>query len=135
MTANPVFYHLYDNEYRIMAKQTTYTVNNFTPLADKVFVTEMDAGVRLTASGLILADDDMRTSGIRSRWARVWKIGPKVQDISVGEWVLVEHGRWTNGLDMELENGEVITVWHIDYPNAVLLVSDVDPREHKCITF
>ena len=96
----------------------------------------MDSGVRQTKGGLILADDDMRESGIRNRWAKVWKVGPDVDDITVGEWVLVEHGRWTNGLDLEVEDGSIVRIWNIDYPNGVLLVSDGDdPREHKRITF
>lgn len=97
------------------------------PLRDKVFVTDMEAGVRLTSGGIILPDDDMKESGVHPRWAKVYAVGPDVDDLKVGDWVLLAHGRWTNGIDMEIA-GETVRVWHIDYPEGVILVSDEDPR-------
>lgn len=97
------------------------------PLRDTVFVTDMDSGVRKTAGGVILLDDDMKEHGIRPRWGRVCAIGPEVEDVAVGDWLLLEHGRWTNRIDVPTENG-TIPVWKIDYPAAVLLIADEDPR-------
>lgn len=84
--------------------------------------------MRVTAHGIILPDDNMTDRGIHARWGQVFAIGPEVDDLSPGEWVLVEHGRWTNGIDLQLPQ-ETVRVWRIEYPKSVLLVSDVDPRQ------
>jgi hypothetical protein len=75
----------------------------------------------------MLLDDDMRTAGIRPRWARVYAIGPEQEDIAVGDWVLVSHGRWTRGVDIEDADGNK-TLRRID-PNDILLVSDEEPND------
>ncbi|CAM6053367.1 unnamed protein product [Sphagnum tenellum] len=97
----------------------------FTPLRDNVFVTDLEYGPRLSR-GIIIPDDNMTDRGVRDRWARVWAIGPEVTDLAVGEWVLIKHGRWTIGMDMNL-GGVTTEVWRIEYPDAVMLVSDTDP--------
>ena len=80
----------------------------------------------------MLLNDDMRTAGIRPRWARVYAIGPEQEDIAVGDWVLVSHGRWTRGVDIEDDNGEK-TLRRID-PNDILLVSDEEPTDDSMST-
>lgn len=97
------------------------------PIRDKVFVTDMEAGVRLTTGGIILPDDDMKESGVHPRWAKVYAVGPEVDGLTPGDWILLAHGRWTNGIDLEI-GGEAIRVWCIDYPDGVILVADEDPR-------
>lgn len=99
-------------------------------MGDKVFVTELEAGALKTKAGLIIPDDDMKLHGIRNRWAKVWAIGPDVLDVKVGDWILIEHARWTNGIRLETPEGEV-KVWRVDYPKHVFLVSDEDPRLEK----
>ena len=99
---------------------------SFRPLHAQVFVADLEHGVRKTEAGILIPDDNMSNRGIRERWARVYAIGPEVEGVEVGEWVLVEHGRWTNGIDFT-ENGEPIKLWRIDYPDAVLLASDTNP--------
>jgi hypothetical protein len=101
--------------------------DSFKPLKKNVFVTDLDRGPRLTAKGIIIPDDNMKESGIRPRWGRVYAVGPDINDLQPGEWVFVEHGRWTTGIDLALPTG-TIRVWKIDYPDAVLLASDHDPR-------
>jgi len=102
--------------------------NSFKPLRDCVFVCELDQGVKQTKSGIIIPDDNMTGRGVRERWGKVYAVGPEIEDLKVGEWVLLQHGRWTNGIDLELPDGEV-RIWRVDYPEAVLLVSQDDPRE------
>jgi hypothetical protein len=97
------------------------------PLRDTVFVSDLDSGMKMTAGGIIVPDDNMKEHGIRPRWGRVCAVGPEVDDIAVGEWLLIEHGRWTNRIDVPTENGSV-GIWKIDYPQAVLLACDEDPR-------
>ncbi len=96
------------------------------PLHDSVIVTEMDFSGRQLASGVILLGDDGKTDGIRPRWARVYAIGPEQRDISVGQWVLVEHGRWSRGLKI-VKDGEEIIIRRAD-PNAIIFVSDDEPK-------
>jgi len=105
----------------------------FRPLKDNVFVTDLDRGPHQTVGGILIPDDNMSERGVRPRWGRVWCIGPDVTGIAVGEWVFVEHGRWTNEIEFELPEG-VVRTWRIEWPKAVLLASDVDPREHRTTT-
>ena len=109
-----------------MATITT-KMNTFTPLADNIFVTELEEGMMLTRKGIILTDDNFKDTGIRPRWARVWRTGPEVDSVKQGEWVLVEHGRWTLRIPIEFEDGQRVDIWKID-PKAILLVHDGDER-------
>jgi hypothetical protein len=47
--------------------------------------------------------------------------------LTVGDWILVEHGRWSRGVEVE-DNGTKMTVRSID-PNGVLVVADEPPVE------
>lgn len=91
-------------------------------LHDHVIVSEMIFDQRITQSGLILPNDNGTTLGIRPRWGRVYAVGPRQKDVKVGQWICVDHGRWTRGLDIEDESGK-LTIRRID-PNDILLVSD-----------
>lgn len=97
-------------------------VKGLTPLNDTVLVTEMNFEFRVTTSGIILPSDDAKNSGIRPRWGKVYAIGPKQTDVKVGQWILVDHGRWTRGIDITV-NGVNHTIRKIDN-NDILLVSD-----------
>ena len=105
---------------------TRIKTDSFRPYKGKVFVTDIDRGDKITKGGIIITDDNMTNRGIRARWAKVWAIGDDVQDIKVGDWVLVEHGRWTNRITIETSAGDV-DVWRIEYPEAALIVSDEKP--------
>ena len=75
----------------------------------------------------ILPNDNGKSLGIRPRWGRVYAVGPEQQDVRVGEWVCVAHGRWTRGLD--IEDGDVKrTVRKID-PKDILLSADDRPND------
>jgi co-chaperonin GroES (HSP10) len=95
------------------------------PLRDSVIVTDMDFNDRKLASGILLLGDDGKTDGIRPRWARVYAIGPEQQDVSVGQWVLVEHGRWSRGLKI-VQDGEEIVIRRAD-PQAIIFASQDKP--------
>ena len=66
--------------------------------------------------------NDATTKGIRPRWAKVYAVGPLQKDVEVGQYILVKHGRWTRGIQVEI-NGEELDVRRVD-PNDILLVSD-----------
>ena len=97
-------------------------------LKDNVIVSDMEFDTRITQSGLILPNDNGTTLGIRPRWGRVYAVGKDQTDVQVGQWILVAHGRWTRGLD--IEDGEVEhkrTIRKID-PKDILLIADGDDR-------
>ncbi len=98
--------------------------NQIRAIKSDVIVTDMTFDVRLSQGGLILLNDNGKSTGIRPRWGQVYAVGPRQQDVHVGQWVLVAHGRWTRGLDIEDESG-TRTIRKID-PKDILLVSD-DP--------
>jgi len=97
------------------------------PMRDKVLVTNIESGGRVTRGGIIVPDDDGKERGIRPRWAEIYSVGEDVKDLSPGQWILISHGRWSRGVDVETAQGK-ITLRQVDYPEAVLLVSDGDPN-------
>jgi co-chaperonin GroES (HSP10) len=105
---------------------------NIKPLRNSVIVTEMDFSGRQLASGVILLGDDGKTDGIRPRWARVYAVGPEQQDVSAGQWVLVEHGRWSRGLRI-VKDGEEIVIRRAD-PDSIIFVTDTQPDDINTIS-
>jgi co-chaperonin GroES (HSP10) len=102
------------------------------PLRDSVIVTDMSFEGRQLSSGIVLLGDDGKTDGIRPRWAKVYAIGPEQHDVSVGQWVLVEHGRWSRGLKI-VKDGEEIVIRRAD-PEAIIFVSDSEPESIDTIS-
>lgn len=97
-----------------------------TALKNKVLVTNIESGGQVTAHGIIIPDDDGKERGIRPRWAEVYAVGKDVTDLKPGQWILISHGRWSRGVDISTKNGKV-TIRQVDYPEAILLVSDKKP--------
>ena len=95
-----------------------------TPLHKDIIVTDMNFDVRITNSGIILPNDNGTGSGIRPRWGRVYAVGKDQQDVRVGQWICVAHGRWTRGINIEDESGKR-TIRKID-PDDILLISGGD---------
>jgi hypothetical protein len=91
-------------------------------LQNNVLVSDMVFDERISTGGIVLLNDNGKGNGIRPRWGRVYAVGPDQKDVNVGDWVLVAHGRWTRGLDLEDESGQ-LTIRKID-PKDILLVSD-----------
>ena len=93
----------------------------FKPLRDGILVRNMDFGEQKTASGLIILSDDGKAGGIHPRWGEVIAVGNEQLDVQVGQYVMVAHGRWSRGFEL---NGE--TVRTVD-PNDVLGIQDEAP--------
>lgn len=74
-----------------------------TPLPDHILVIDMERGETVSAGGIIKLDDNGKDGGVRPRWCRVYKVGKNVKSVKEGEWLLVEHGRWTWGFDFHDE--------------------------------
>lgn len=99
------------------------------PIKDHVLVVNMEQGEKVSAGGIIVLDDNGKDRGIRPRWCQVWKVGPEQEDIKPGEWILVEHGRWTYGIETVIPEGgddQVFYVQRVD-TKGVLGVTDVNP--------
>ena len=97
------------------------------PLNDSVIVSDMTFDERFTTSGIVLLSDNGKSTGIRPRWGQVYAVGPEQQDVRVGQWVCVAHGRWTRGIEVEDETGKK-TLRRVD-PNDLLIVSDEQPQD------
>lgn len=97
------------------------------PLNDVVIVSDMVFTERITTGGLILLSDNGKSSGIRPRWGRVYAVGSEQQDVQVGKWVLIAHGRWTRGIDIEDEDGKH-TLRRVD-PKDILMSADELPDD------
>ena len=97
------------------------------PLKGKVLATNLERGSRVV-NGIIIPDDNGQSRGIRPRWGQVYAVGPDITEIKVGEWILIEHGRWTRMLKITEDDGKEVQLWGVDWPNAVLLASDKDPE-------
>lgn len=97
------------------------------PLADSVIVTDMKFDERISNGGIIIPGDNGTTRGIRPRWAQVYAVGPDQHDVKPGQWVLVAHGRWTRGIEIEDEEGKR-TIRRVD-PKDMLMVSDTRQRD------
>ena len=101
-------------------------------LHDHVLVTDMHFGQRRLGSGVILLNDDGKGEGIRPRWGKVFAIGPDQHDVTVGQWILVAHGRWTRANEIEID-GEKKSLRRIDH-NDILLVSNTQPEEDEIMS-
>lgn len=93
---------------------------------NKLIVTDLEHGERKSKGGIVLRNDDGKTHGIRARWARVYAKGEQVTDVEVGQWVLIEHGRWTHRFKEKDENGNLIDLWMADY-KGLWAVADEKP--------
>ena len=104
-----------------------YTVeNDIKPLKKRVLVSDMHFGERKSAGGIIMMDDDGSEGGIHPRWGKVYAIGDQQEDVQVGQWVMVSHGRWSRGFKVK-KDGVELEVRMID-ENDILLVSDDEPE-------
>jgi hypothetical protein len=102
-------------------------VKTLRALKDQVLVADMNFSGRKLSSGLILLNDDGRGAGIRPRWAQVYATGPEQTDVQVGQWVLVDHGRWTRGVKIT-DGVDEHVIRKVD-ANDLLLVSDTEPAD------
>lgn len=104
-------------------------IKSIRAIRDHVIVTEMNFKEKLSHAGIIIPHSDGKLEGVHPRWARVYAIGAEQQDIKVGQYILVKHGRWTRGVEVEDDSGEVTTIRRIDDAD-ILLVSD-EPMEDE----
>lgn len=105
----------------------SFKVNGVRAIGNRVLVTDMYFGEQKTRGGLIITSDDGKTRGIYPRWARVYAKGPENKDdYNVGDWILVEHGRWTRSIKIETPEEGAIEIRMIE-SESVLAYSDKKP--------
>lgn len=97
------------------------------PIKDRVFFTDMNFEEEVTSSGIVLQSDNGKGQGIKPRWGRVWATGPDQLDVKVGEWILIEHGRWTRQFDYENNDGS-ITKLQVADNKGIILAADEKPK-------
>lgn len=100
-----------------------------TPIHDRVLVTDMDFGEQKTAGGIIIASDDGQARGIHPRWGRVIAKGHEnTDDYAVGDWILVEHGRWSRGITMQDKDDNKMIVRMVE-AESVLGTAKEKPKD------
>ena len=111
-----------------MATNLNAIKGDLRPIKNRVLVTDMYFGEQKTKSGLIIGNDDGKTRGIYPRWGKVYAKGPEnTEDYEVGQWVLVEHGRWTRGIN--LDNGNEEFEIRMVEAESILAMSDEKPSD------
>jgi len=94
-------------------------------IQDDVIVSDMDFGEVKTTAGIVLRSDDGQLHGIKPRWGKVYKVGPLQTEIKEGQWILIEHGRWTRKVKINDGEGDR-EIQKVD-KEAILAVSDEAP--------
>lgn len=100
-------------------------------IKDHVIGYELEFGEQIVG-GIIRLNDDMKIRGIKSRWCKVYAVGPKVDLIKPGQYILVDHARWTKGLKILDEDEGNVIIRRVDYKD-VFLVTDEKPGEYKTL--
>jgi co-chaperonin GroES (HSP10) len=113
------------------------------PIGNRVIVKNMYFGEQKTAGGLIITNDDGKTRGIYPRWGQVHSKGPENDDdYTVGDWVLVEHGRWTRSvkidegegeLELRMVEAESVLAYSNEKPDDVFIGNEYSDGEHATI--
>lgn len=102
--------------------------NTVIPVHDHIIISGMDFDEQITKSGLIIGSDNGKSEGIKPRWAKVFAVGKDQTEIKVDDWILIEHGRWTRGLKIRIENGEEFEIRRVEN-KSIMLISDKKPSD------
>jgi hypothetical protein len=92
-----------------------------------VLAHNMDLGEQTTASGIVIQSDDGKAHGIKPRWCQVYVVGPEQDEVKPGQWILVEHGRWTRKI--KIDDGESIKEIQKIEVKSILAVTDEKPND------
>lgn len=122
----------------------TMKINGLRAIGNRVLVKNMHFGEQTTAGGIILSNDDGKTRGIYPRWAQVYAKGPDNNDpYEVGNWILIEHGRWTRSIKVEtptdgefevrMVETESVLAYSDEKPDSVQIGNEYSDGEHATI--
>ena len=97
-------------------------------LSKDILVIDMDMGDMTTSSGIVIQSDNGKAHGVKPRWAKVYKVGSEVDiDVKVGQWVLIEHGRWTRKIN--IDDGEGVKDFQKVEIKSIMAVADERPND------
>jgi hypothetical protein len=97
-------------------------------LSKDILVVDMDMGDMITSSGIVIQSDNGKAHGVKPRWAKVYKVGSEVDiDVKVGQWVLIEHGRWTRKIN--IDDGEGVKDFQKVEIKSIMAVADERPND------
>ncbi len=100
-------------------------------LRSKLLATDIERGESTSRGGIVLLDDNATAEGAYARWMQVYSKGTEVtDDIQEGDWIFVEHGRWTRVMRVRMDDNSELELWGID-PDSVLLVSNERPDSER----
>lgn len=91
-------------------------------IADHIVAINGDFGDQVTESGIFIKSTAGKSEGIVPRWFQVHSVGPSSKmPVQSGQWVLVEHGRWSDSFKMD-----GVEYWRLD-PQGCMAVQDEAP--------
>ena len=90
-------------------------------LRDKVMVSDMHFGEQRSSGGILIMGDDGKDRGIYPRWGKVWAKGPEnKEEYNVGDWILIEHGRWTRGVELDEDKDEPTIIRMVELKSVLM---------------
>ena len=110
-----------------MVKSIKTVKGDILPIKDHVLVSDMEFAQLVTEGGIIIPGDEGSSRGIHPRWGKVYSVGPEQTEIKKGEWILVDHGRWTRGVTLVTDDGEELQVRRVDIKD-ILGTHDTKPK-------
>jgi co-chaperonin GroES (HSP10) len=97
------------------------------PIHDKVLAKMLEpVGDERKVGGIILTERNLGEESVRPRWFEVISVGPEQTEMQAGEFVLVPHGRWSRGVDIDGTLRESDKLFLLDN-DSLLGTSDVNP--------
>lgn len=96
-------------------------------LSKDILVIDMDMGEMKTAAGIVIQSDNGKAHGVKPRWAKVYKVGSEIDYVKEGQWVLIEHGRWTRKIT--IDDGDGIKEFQKVETKSIMLVADEKPND------
>lgn len=95
-------------------------------IANHIIATEGDFGDQVTKGGIVIKSTAGKSEGIVPRWFKVVAVGPQIDFLEAGEWVLVANGRWTESFQLDQADTNADKYWRLD-PEGCLLTADEKP--------
>ena len=101
---------------------TKVEASDIRPIGNRIIVSDMHFGETVTDGGIIITSDDGKDRGIKPRWCQVFSKGKDNDDpYNIGDWILVEHGRWSRGFDVDTKgDGEYKTMRVVEAESVML---------------
>jgi len=96
-------------------------------LPKDILVVDMHMGEQKSSGGIFIASDDGKAHGVKPRWAKVYKIGSEIDFVKEGQWILIEHGRWTRKI--KINDGEGEKEFQKVEVKSVIAVADEKPND------